>query len=656
MPINREIQAFIHGTENLFNDELINQDAAQASQNWYNQSGRLVLIPGKVLLGQSGVVGNITGEIFGYKSDGTKVHWQKAGTKIQYLNGSVWTDVVTGLTADADYSFSNYSSLSGSFTFAVGVDGIFKMNNASPGSYSSMYNSTKNFKGKAIIDKGRMLLWDIPGDKTVLRGSKIDPQNGTVYTSVSGEATTSLSGTLAFRAGGGTRNCFGILLTITGSGEVYKDDNIGGLTGSLGGTGTINYTTGAYTLSNPGVGTVSYQWEDSNAGGLTDFTKSSTRVAGEGFQFPQDEGGDAILNVVIGSNGYYSMKSGSAYRLLIDNDDLGATNEVYRKQLGVQSYRGSLSTSQGIIFINTQNPDKPVMTRLEPNLAGDSLVPKELFPNFKFANYLYDDASFWTYERYVVVACKSITAINNDIILLCDASAGTVNIVKQSGRTFASDGALLYMGSSVVQSTYQLFSGFDDDGYAIDNYWIGKGETYAIKTRSMKYAAFGQSLKKIRRIRLKGSISREQSYEVYVSYDNAGFQLVGTVVGTGSYVDYSSPQTIGSNYVGEAQIGGDQLSPVYSYFAEIRLRKVPKFRKRTIKFVALGIGYVSVEYQEDYDLSLYEQKIPARFRQKQNVSLDGLETGLSLSPTGTGMLLQDGSSLLLEDGGSLLLN
>lgn len=624
---NREILAFVHGAENLFGDEIISQDGSQDQQNWYNQDGKLILIPGKLLIGQSGVVGNITGEIFGYRSDGQKVHWRKAGAKIQYFDGTNWQDVVTGLTVNADYSFTNYSSLAGSFTFAIGVDGIYKMNNASPASYIALYDVTKNFQGKAFINKGRMILWDVPNDKTVLRGSKIDPQNGTVYTTVTAEALVSVaSGILAFKAGDAHRNSFSVVITKTSSGEVFTDNNNGLLVGSLGGTGTINYITGAFTTSVVGAGTASYLYENSNVGGVTDFTKSGTRVAGEGFQFPQDEGGDPILNVVIGSDGYYSMKQNSAYRLLIDSDDLGATNEVYRKQMGTQSYRGSLSTSQGVIFMNTNNPEKPEMTRLEPNLAGDSLVPKLLFQEFKFANYLYDDCTIETYDRYILVACKTLDAVNNDTILLCDVQAGIVNITNYAGRTFVSNDGLLYMGSSIVQSIYNLFSGFDDDGYAISNFWIGKGETYAIKSRSLKFAAFGQSLKKFRKIRIKGGISLNQSFGVYISYDDAGFQLVGTILGSGSYVDYSSPQTIGSNYIGQAQIGGDQLTSVYPYFAEIRLKKVPKFRKRTIKFMALGIGYVHIEYQLDFDVTMFESKIPARFRQKQNVSLDGEDT------------------------------
>ena len=264
-----------------------------------------------------------------------------------------------------------------------------------------------------------------------------------------------------------------------------------------------------------------------------------------------------------------------------------------------------------------------------------------------------------SYERYILVFCKTLNAINNDTLLLCDVTAGTVNITSYAGRTAVSSGGLLYMGSSIVQSIYQLFSGFDDDGYPIDNFWEGKGENFAfqgIKGRvPLKYAAFGQNLKKYRKIRLKGGISPNQGYGVYISYDDAGYQLVGTVLGSGSYVDSSSPQTIGSNEIGSAQIGGDQLTSIYPYFVEIRLRKVPKFRKRKVKFVALGIGYVHIEYQMDFDLTLYESKLPRRFRQKQNVSLDGTQTDVSLD-TGNGLELHDGSLLLLHDGGELLLH
>lgn len=614
---NKEIQLYKSGVQNLLDEEIIPSDAASDSSNWYTQDGRIKLIPGKIVVGGFGIAGEVTGEIFGYKTNGDKVHWRKIGSTIQYDNAGTWTTTISGLTSTADYSFTNYSSLAGSFTFAVGVDGIYKMNNANPGSYCSMYNSAKNFKGKAFIDKGRMILWDRPEDKTGLYGSYIDRQNSTVYTAVTAEATTSLTGTLAFKAGGATRNCFGIQLTITASGEVYTDTYLGTLTGSLGGTGTINYITGAYTVSNAGVGTVNYQWEDSNVHSVTDFTKSATRLAGEGFQFPQDEGGDPILSVLIGSDGYYSIKSKSAYLLHIGDGDLatGTTNEVFRKDLGLLSWRGAISTSDGIVFVNTSNQEKPMMTILQKNITGDAVEPVVLFPQFKFANYDYSDCTIDTYERYILVACKTTGSTFNDTILLCDKANKTVDIVKFTARTFARNEGNLYMGSSITQSIHQLFSGYDDDGFIIDNYWVGKGELWDTS-----------KLKKYMFLRLKGQISPDQSYQVYINYDDSGYQLVGTVLGSGSYVDYTSPQSIGSNIVGTAQVGGDDISNIYNYFVEIKLRKVPKFRKRKMKFVALGFGYVDIDSQLDKDIELYEDKIPRRFRLKQNVNLAGTNT------------------------------
>lgn len=618
---NHEIPAFTKGVHNLLDSEIIPTEAAQDAKNWYTIDGAIKLINGKEAVGSEGASGKIYGEIFGYKVDGSTVHWRKTGTKIQYYDGSAWQDTVTGLTDGADYTFTNYSSLAGTFTYAFGIDGIYKFHNANPGSYSSMYDSTKNFKGFAFIDRGRAILWNRLEDKTGIYGSWIDNQSavsgGTgVYTSVSSEATTSDSGTLAFKASGATRNCFAVTITLTGSGEVFTDNYDGTLTGDQGNSGTINYITGAYTLDVSGTGTADYQWEDSNTRGVTDFSKSATRQAGEGFQFPQDEGGDPIKKVVVGQDGaYYSLKEFSAYRLSLTADDTDATNEVYRKEIGVESLRGAISTGQGIIFMNTSNSEKPVMTILQKNVTGDNVIPLVLFPHFKFSNYTYDDCTIDTYDRYVIVACKSDGATNNDTILLCDISNNSVDITKYYMRTFARDAGILYSGSSITETVYKLYNGFDDDGDSVSNYYTTKDELFQTNR-----------LKKYRKIRLKGNISPDQSYEVYVNYDGDGNQLVGTVVGSGSYVDYSSPQSIGSNLIGDAQIGGDDLTNVYPYLVEIKLRKVPKFRKRSVTFIAKEIGYVDINYMMDYDVRTYEHKIPSKYRQKQNVSLDGEST------------------------------
>src|ERR1035437_5221285 len=627
------ISAFTKGTQNLLSPELIPTDAAQDSLGWLTKDGKLVLSYGRNLCGNdTATSGKISGLWFGYKVDGTKVMYRKISTAIQYLNGTTWTDVITGLTANADYTAANYSSLAGAFTFFIGPDGIWKVVNASPASPIVMYSSTKNFKGFGLIDRGRMLLWNRPEDKTGLYGSYIDAQNGTVYTAVTGE-TSAASGTLAFKAGGATRNSFGVVITVTSGGEVFKDNYLGVLTGSAGSVGTINYATGAYVLTTGGgAGTAAYQWEDSNAHGVTDFTKSATRLAGQGFQFPQDQGGDAILNVLIGQDGtYYSEKKQSFYALTLEDTDLAATNLLYRNDIGIPSFRAGISTNKGIVFMNTANPLKPEMTILQKSIVTNNVEPTILFPHFKFANYDYSDCDINTWERYVTVLCKKQLSFSNDTILLCDLAAGTVDAVAYEGRCSAKDSTgNLYVGHSLTENVFQLFNGFDDMGIGIVNYWISKADQYQMATgfaRALRYQ-LGERLKKYRKQKIKGTISVSQKVEVYVDTDGSGFQLIGTILGTGDYVDYTSPQSLGSNPIGSSQIGGDDTTTIaYPFFTELKV-KLSKFRTRTIMLKAIGIGYVDIQMLSDFDILVFEMRLPVRFRQHQNRSLDGVTSNL----------------------------
>ena len=125
-----------------------------------------------------------------------------------------------------------------------------------------------------------------------------------------------------------------------------------------------------------------------------------------------------------------------------------------------------------------------------------------------------------------------------------------------------------------------------------------------------------------------GLIDPDQKIEVYESYDDAGFSLVGTIVGNGSYVDYSNPQLVGVNMIGEVQIGGGNTEEAYPFFCELKV-KTPKFRKRQRMFVVTGIGYVSISMMLDRDILVFEQRIPKRYRNKQNVSKDGESTDLN---------------------------
>ncbi len=613
---SQKIKLFDKAVHNILNDELIPQNALQDEKNWLNQEGVLRLANGKIIVGTEGVAGKNRGLHFGYKTDGTKILFRKYLTKIQYWNAttSLWTDTIISLTLSAEYSFANYSSLAGNFVIASGIDGFYKINTANPADYCSLYvkqttvGSAGNDKGRIIIDKGRLIMWGCAdAAKTVIKMSWIDGQDSDVYTVITGEATTSLTGTLAFKAGGARRNCFGIALTITGSGEIYTDNKDGTLTGSLGGTGTINYITGAYTVSNAGVGTVNYLWEDSYAKGIADFSFDiTTRVAGTGNLITQEIGGDAIERIEVGQDGaYYSLKEKSAYRLEISADDKTFTNLVYRADMGIPFFRAAISTKKGIVFINTANPDNPELTILQRDVYSGNVEPLVLFPHFDFSNYGYDDACIDTFGQYIVIACQSSDSDFNDTVLLCDIAMGTVDISEYHARIFAKDEGNLYVGSPITESVYNIFSGFDDDNFIISNFATLKGETYGV-----------ENLKKFRKLKIAGQIEPDQNIEIWISYDGDDFAKIGEISGRGSYVDAGNPRVVGSSMAGSFPIGASNATTVYPYFFEIRI-STPKFRKRTLKFIANYFGYCDINSVIDEDILIFELKSPKKYRVKK---------------------------------------
>lgn len=615
------VNTFVSGVHNRVDDELVPKDASVESLNWLTDDGHIELMYGRQALGGSGTGGRVLALHTGYKTDGTTVFFRKIwdGTegKIQYLLSGTWTDIVTGLSNTA-MTFSNYSSLAGNFVFATSPDdGLFYIVTSNPASYASLYDAAKNFKGYSIIDKGRMFMWGTTTDKTGLYGSYIDKQNSTVYTTVSGEAVTAVeSGTLAFKAGGATRSCFAVVITDTSSGEVFTANYTGVLTGSLGGSGTVNFMTGAFTITGQtGAGTASYQYWSPNVKGITDFTKTATRLAGEGFILRQDAGGDPIKVVVPFEGSYFSLKERSVYQLTMDAADTSPTNELIRTNIGVATLGAAVATGTGIVFLDTGNASDPKVTIIQRNPYGDNFTTVDLFNQFDFSNYTYDDVALESWDKFVVIGCNENSDTNNRL-LLCDMTTKSVDVSYYEARCYAKDQGILYSGDAVTTTVYELFTGFDDMGGNVENYWIGAIDNLGTDT-----------LKKVKKLRIRGQIAPDQVIEVYVSTDNGVYTHVGTILGTGDYVDASSTFAIGTTYIGQSMMGGGPTPIVYAFFTELKI-KLGKFRVRQVKLVATGMGYCNIQLLEDFDVWTYQDKMPVNYRVKQNVSIDGTQTDL----------------------------
>lgn len=601
--------------------ELIPQQSSQDSLGWIDTDGQIELCKGKLLIGAEDTTSSyVQGEGWGYNVHGTPIHFRKTNTKIQYYNTttSLWVDIVTGLTDGKEYTFSPYQSLAGTFMYATGYDGIYKICTANPGDYTSLYDSTKNYKGKSIIVQSRMSMWDVKGSLTTHFLSYTDSaQDSSVYTTVTAESITDVaSGTLAFKAGDSKRTCFNVRITDTSSSELFTDNYDGTLTGSLGNTGTINYMTGAFTITGQsGAGTATYAWENSNVKGVTDFTFSGTRTALQGDVVRQDEGGDAIQNIVFHDGTYYSFKTNSVYSLTIADSGLTFTNKVFRRNIGLPYWRSIVGTKKGIVFMDSSNLDKPQLTILQPNLQGDNLEPVTLANHFDFSNYIWEACAMETFGEFIVFSGRTSDSTTNNKLFLYNSRRDTISILPYGAKTITSMLGLLYIGDTLTFNIYNILSGFDDDNSTIENYWIGSDDRFG-----------SEVLKKVKKLRLKGIISPDQILEVSVSYDNDGFTKVGTILGSGSYVDYSNSYTVGNDGIGINEIGGesDGINGNF-YLAELKISS-PKFRKRTIKLEATGIGYISVNMIDDVGVRTFAQKLPSKYRSKQNVSLDGTQT------------------------------
>lgn len=604
------LEVFGKGIYNIVENDKIPSGASSNSLGWKTKDTHIELSRGRVRIGDLFTgTGKVRGFHIAHKSDGTPVKFRKVDTKIQYYNTSTdtWTDIITGLTSDAFYTFNDYISLAGNFVYATGKDGCWKLDPANPNSAKNLTNTSKSPTGtsdygKSLISNSRMFSWDLEKNPTGLYLSFIDSLN---YSATTGEAVgsggTTFSGTLSNVTG--TNTCFAV--SFTDGTQTLIDDKNGGFTGD--GTGTINYITGEYNITfNNTAGTVTadYNTEDSNNGGITDFTFSSPRVAGEGDMFPQEYGGKKIMNVIPYNGKYYSIKDRSIYELYLTNDDTNATNQVYNPNIGSLYFGSSTPTSLGIVFLDTSNPEYPKLTRMTQNRTGDQLIPTELAPHFDFSKYDWSECQMDTFGEDIIFTGKE-NSENNNRLFRYNSRLKSIDVYAYEAQNFAKDNGLLYVGDSISNNVYQIFTGWDDDEAVIKNFWESKAERFG-----------EEKLKRYKWQVIKGLISKDQKIEVYIAYDNGSYQLVETIEGTADYVDTSQAVTIGATEVGQTEIGGGGNGiNAYYFYHEFKVR-TPKFAKRRLKFKATGLGYASISFIDEKELQISgsSRRVPKKYR------------------------------------------
>ena len=613
------VRDFIYGWANKVEEDKIRRGAASTVNNFITNAGRWELRRGMEILGNTVTgLGRITGLAKVEDANGDEKLIRTRGKKIEYLNttNDTWTEIGSdqlGTSANGeDVAITPYTSLAGYQAWLSSPNSsLYKIMTANITDIIDMYDSTKNYKGLINILANRIRLWATRDDKTGLYHSHIDKQNYDEYTSVTSEAIGSsgsltYTGTLAFKAGGAKRTCFGIYFTDTS--ETFADNFDGTLTGSAGGTGIINYATGVYsvTFKVAAVGSVTanYFWEDSTSNGIADFTESNPRVAGEGLTLRQDDGGDPIKSVLSYNNTDFCLHKNRTWEVVLTNTDTDGSNTIFREKVGIPYFRAAVATGDGIYYVD-QRENEIRIRLLTLSSNSEKVIPQEISAQLDLTSYSFSQSAGVEFGDYILISCKSSGSSYNDTVLMFNKRDNTWTKLDYWVSCFAIYNNTLVAGDSVSNNVYTLFSGVDDDDNNINAIFESWEDNLGY-----------EGLKKLKKFVAEGRIGVNQSAKLYMNFDNSGWVEYGTISGSGSYVDKGQSVAVGAVTLGTKEIGGGSSSNLinaYHYYIVITINS-DKFQKLKFKIVPQGIGWFDFKSIEFRDIRYKQQNIPKKYR------------------------------------------
>lgn len=518
---------------------------------------------------------------------------------------TVYYVIAAGLTAN---TFEVSATFGGEMAFVV-----------TSGSQSGVHTLTKVTRATdfhfnfAKINRGYMFGVNRKGkyqnsvDTTGLYLSTPDQiaNNSTViaFTVGSGDGTTkTFTGTISLTA---LNTAYSI--NITDNNELFTDNKNGILLGSLGGTGTINYITGAYSVTfntaplaaQPITGT--YYQENSTVNGVADFSGVGSDT------FRQDDGG-SIAEAVWPFNGVeYSFHQLRSWQFTIDVSSTPTSfdNEPYFEQIGIPSTRGAFPTGDGIIFLNNALPAQPKVSILSipPGSTNLTVVPQPLSDVLDLSQYGIDNVVIFRWGDYDFVSLKNVvngmTSSFNGVTFVRNIVSGLWNQLDFYINCAADYNGTLIAGSSLSANVFQLFSGFDDSNTSIANF-----HNQAFTNLDI------EGLKKVNYLNLSGLIQKGQNLDVFISLDNGTYTKVFTIAGDGPYVS-SSIITVGSQGIGIGTVGGGfDNAPVYASRYELDIPiHTGLFEYISWGIQATSVGFVSVERQEWKDIRFKRRRL-----------------------------------------------
>jgi len=550
--------------------------------------------------------GKVTGLGVGLRYDGVEVPFFTHGRKAKYYDVDtddvieIGTDLFTVEASGDDFWIRPYQNLAGSFIY-LGAENstIFKIPVANPESAVDQVTASYRF-GVFHFGLGRSFAGKRKGtsagneDKTGLYLSYIDKDSLADYTQTTAEA---------FGTGDGTATEFSHTAAVIGSGktlmypsitdsvETFVDDRNGNLVGNQGGTGTINYSTGEMVVNfntavnNSQAITCSYYNEVATDNGVLDFSGSSN---GQGKVFRQDSGGGNIESIFNFNTIEYSFHQLKTWQLAVSLDDTGTTNLPYRN-VGIPYKKAAFETPSGILFADVSRPAEPKFRMLQV-LAGTNnttIEPISISDNLDLSQYGYDYCLAFRWGDYNIFAVQKRTNATvdnyNSVMFIQNTLSGAWDRVDYDVSCLDEYNGTLIAGDFITNNLMTLFSGYDDDGDVINNYWT---------TSDLDLNT--DNLKDTRRMVIEGLIQKGQSYTVSLSLDGGTFAEYYTIFGNGSYVDSGINTHVGSSTIGSKIIGGGGGDTAHPYSVDFPLN-TGKYTHCRVKIEALDVGYVSID-------------------------------------------------------------
>lgn len=573
--------------------------------NWLTGKDRdhIELRRGYARLGTSEQTGNgkVTGLGVGLRYDGVEVPFYSHGRKVKYYDVTtddtveVGTDLLPAGASGEDVWMQPYQNLAGSFMYIGSSNsGIYKIPAANPG--SAVDQAVNNFRfGVFHIGQSRAFAGQRNGivagnnDKTGLYLSYIDHDQLSDYTQVTAEVIgaglTTVSGTLA--SAGAPKTIMYVAFK-EAAGETLIDDRNGNLVGDQGSTGTINYATGAYTLNfnhTTGAVTADYYYEVATSNGILDFNGGFAN--GQAKNLRQDDGGGNLMAIFNLSTVEYCFHLLKTWQFQSSLDDTQSTNLPYRN-VGIPYPRAAHQTPDGIIFADLSRPAEPKFRRLQvlEGTNSTTIEPEPISDALDLSGHAFDYCVAFRWGDYEIFCVQERIAGTanafNSVMYVRNVVSDAWDRLNYYASCLDTFNGTLLAGDSISNNAYTLFSGFDEDGDVIENYWTSSDLNLGTT-----------NLKNCRRMVVSGLIQPDQQLRVSLSYDGGPFSEVQTIVGNGSYVDTGVNTSIGSATIGSKVIGGGGSEVASPFEIDFPLNS-DRFIYARVKLEALDIGFVSV--------------------------------------------------------------